>query len=223
MAFALRDGVSFCVASGRVIFLDVVADRYFCLRMEAERVFLSLVDEKPGTADAAELKRLVSKGLLIEANGASGLEPCKPVEPAGASFLEEPVIPASFWQIAAAFLELASANALLRRRGLSGAIAAVVAAKQRNRPSTDATAVAAVAATIATAFAQTGFIATTHDKCLPRSLAVMRRLARRGVRGTLVMGVKLAPFRAHCWVQYDSTLINDRIDNVHDFTPILVV
>ena len=39
----------------------------------------------------------------------------------------------------------------------------------------------------------------------------------------LVFAVMTRPFAAHCWVQLDETVLNDRLDHVRKFTPILVV
>jgi hypothetical protein len=42
-------------------------------------------------------------------------------------------------------------------------------------------------------------------------------------RADLVIGVKLAPFRAHAWVQWRDLLVNEQADVTRLFTPILVV
>jgi len=31
------------------------------------------------------------------------------------------------------------------------------------------------------------------------------------------------PFQAHCWVQFEDHVLNDHLDNVRNFTPILIV
>ena len=77
-------------------------------------------------------------------------------------------------------------------------------------------------AAVATAFQRTSLWMTSHNQCLPRSLALATCLVKRGHRATLIFGVKLRPFDAHCWVQCGSVVINDRIERVRDFTPILV-
>ena len=59
--------------------------------------------------------------------------------------------------------------------------------------------------------------------CLLDSLALLNFLARRGLFARLVMGVKLNPFAAHCWVQHQDIILNDAFDRAGAFTPILVV
>ncbi|GAD58270.1 hypothetical protein MBEBAB_0520 [Brevundimonas abyssalis TAR-001] len=39
----------------------------------------------------------------------------------------------------------------------------------------------------------------------------------------MVFGIKLVPFGAHCWVQAGETVLNDTVDNVSEYTPIMVV
>ena len=59
--------------------------------------------------------------------------------------------------------------------------------------------------------------------CLVDSLALMRFLGPLAVGTTLIFGVKLEPFAAHCWVQFDSLLLNDRSDYVERFVPVRTV
>lgn len=59
------------------------------------------------------------------------------------------------------------------------------------------------------------------DRCLMKSIALYRLLLRKGITAELVIGVRLAPFSAHCWVQKDGAVLNDRFERVRLFTPIV--
>ena len=59
--------------------------------------------------------------------------------------------------------------------------------------------------------------------CMFDSLALVHFLARYGVFPQWVFAVKLEPFAAHCWVQTGDLLLNDTIDNVRDYTPIMSI
>jgi hypothetical protein len=72
-------------------------------------------------------------------------------------------------------------------------------------------------------FLATRRLAPAAPRCLPDSLALLDHLARRGLGGELVFGVKLNPFSAHCWVQRGDLVLNDALDHVTLHTPILVV
>lgn len=73
------------------------------------------------------------------------------------------------------------------------------------------------------AFAHARLLRTAADRCLPRSLALALRLARHGCQANVVFGVRLAPFAAHCWVQAREEVLNDELEDVLRYTPILVV
>lgn len=57
--------------------------------------------------------------------------------------------------------------------------------------------------------------------CRYDSLALIEFLAHYGLHPTWVFGVKSQPFGAHCWVQSGSCVLNDSIDYVRRFTPIM--
>jgi hypothetical protein len=59
--------------------------------------------------------------------------------------------------------------------------------------------------------------------CLLDALALGTFLVSNGQRCSLVFGVRTRPFAAHCWLQNDATVMNDTIETVAAFTPIMVV
>ena len=59
--------------------------------------------------------------------------------------------------------------------------------------------------------------------CLFDSLALFDLLLRHGVRVDWVYGVQAEPFEAHCWLQAGDLVVNDTLDRVAPFTPIMVV
>jgi hypothetical protein len=61
------------------------------------------------------------------------------------------------------------------------------------------------------------------SNCLRDSIALLRFLIRRGVAAELVIGVKLYPFAAHCWVQQGPLILNDNLGGAAGFAPILVL
>lgn len=73
------------------------------------------------------------------------------------------------------------------------------------------------------AFEHAKLIRSAADRCLPRSIALALSLARRKLSAHLVIGVKLAPFAAHCWVQSGAEVLNDSLEEVQRYSPILVL
>lgn len=59
--------------------------------------------------------------------------------------------------------------------------------------------------------------------CLFDSLALIRFLWHYDLYPDWVFGVQGEPFCAHCWVQAESIVLNDHLDNVADYTPIMTV
>jgi hypothetical protein len=75
---------------------------------------------------------------------------------------------------------------------------------------------------VAAAFDRTGYFLGHADRCLVRSLAMFFMFRSLGVRVDLVIGVRSSPFLAHCWIQHEAMVLNDTVEHVRHFTPILV-
>lgn len=58
--------------------------------------------------------------------------------------------------------------------------------------------------------------------CLYRAYTLRRFLRAGGVDADWVFGVRTWPFSAHCWLQRDDLLLDDDLDRVGLYTPILV-
>lgn len=64
---------------------------------------------------------------------------------------------------------------------------------------------------------------TATDACLRDTLTLVRFLSSHRLHATCVVAVTTKPFRAHCWAQYGDVVLNDTLEHVQEFTPILVV
>jgi Transglutaminase-like superfamily len=62
---------------------------------------------------------------------------------------------------------------------------------------------------------------TTKDACLFDSLALVLFLRHFHVRAQYVIGVRTKPFRAHCWAQMGTRVLNATLEQASEFTPIL--
>ena len=219
MRYALREGLSFRRVEDRLLFLDLPADRYFCLSREAERAIARLCDEPAGDAsDEAGLERLASAGMLVESGEDRPPTPC-PTPPAATHSLVGVGPAPGATDIAAALRHLALARIELPVSDLARTLARVKRRTRRGAARPDAERIGRVAA----AFEACNALVSAHDRCLPRSLAITHRLIGVGARPQLVLGVKLGPFQAHAWVQCGDALINERVEVARLFTPILVL
>jgi len=223
MFFSLRDTLHHCTASGRTIVLDIEADRYFALPPGMDEAFRRAAGGEPCSPDDdGVLQPLLARGMLIEQTQAPDTDLSIRIMPASrdvvASVGQRPG-PSMLMQVAVAQCVLAWR---VRLRGLPALI--------RDIESRKPTAGADVAwrhddeyARINAAFEALGLIFRRSDRCLVRSLAFVWICLRRGFAPSLVFGVQASPFSAHCWVQQGETVLNDTVDNVRPFTPIMVV
>jgi hypothetical protein len=59
--------------------------------------------------------------------------------------------------------------------------------------------------------------------CLYRAFFLLNFLRREGLGAHWVFGVRTWPFGAHCWLQAGDLVLDDDLDRVRRYTPILVV
>ena len=62
-----------------------------------------------------------------------------------------------------------------------------------------------------------------QGQCLYRAYLLRAFLASRGRGSTWVFGVRTWPFSAHCWLQVGDVLLDDDLDRVALYTPIMAV
>lgn len=222
MPYALCRGVSYCRIGERLLFLDLASDRYLCLPPAIEACFIAL--SKGENADGAIMAYLRETRLIERANSPD-LGACPALAPPTSSLLDA-ALPETR-AILPAITRLALASASLKWRGFLAAVAGLAIRKDSKRGasplanSSDGDSL--VALRVAAAFDACDKLVGSRDKCLPRSLAAAHRMLDLGLPAHLVVGVRLNPFHAHAWVQWNDLLVNERIDATRAFTPILVV
>jgi hypothetical protein len=221
MPYQLCESVSFCWADRRAVFLDARRDRYFRLATPAEAIFRSLWEA--GGQAVPDVEQLLRQGL-VEATD----DVVRPFRPArarpptmslvdcdpGAEALRPLTLAEVSWR-------LARARVKLKRSALATTLSRLRDAKTRK--TTTAGMSRTSVADLARRFNAARRRAPFPPSCLPDALALLDFLARHEVFPDLVFGVRLDPFRAHCWVQAEETVLNDALDPAIAHTPILVV
>lgn len=220
MSFVLRKNLHWCLCQGRVVFLDVEADRYFCLTYAAQESFQRLA---AGDARAQERERLAgmaARGLLIQSPGSESLQAAAAIAPPTGDLLEEPYPKAPIRDVLkAAMAELRAAYGLRAKPLLEviGAIDRQVRGEQPRPTDLDAR-----VRRIVSASAAASLLLRATDRCLVRALALHAICRRQGILSSLVFGVRVNPFTAHCWVQLDETVLVGDFEQARLFTPIMV-
>lgn len=216
MLLYLRDGISWCMVSERLLFLDVAGDRYFCLDAQAEAAFKRLADG--AILEPWESAMLLDTGVVAP-SGHGTLAPCPPAPCPTGSLCDLSTAQAHGIDVLHAAMRLFAARVALRTLGLGGSLHQVAKHKARS----PARATRAAVERVATSSLRLADWIGSHDQCLPRSIATARHLTSIGAAPTLVIAVKLEPFKAHCWVQWGGLLVNERVEAVQAFTPIRIL
>lgn len=210
--------LSFCVLEGTVIVLDIEADRYFALGPErGEQILANLAGKE-------DLARPHVRGPALTGDpfaGAIYVDRQIP-KPATRNYSGKcqggPLARArERWSASCLYLAAMVIVKLFGfARSLRWAIHQGGKAETAVRPGLKREA-------IIDAHRWAGSVFPFKGACLPASLALARGLAAVGAPYTLVVGVKLGPFAAHCWIEDDGAVLNDDLETVRQFTPIRVV
>lgn len=220
MTYRLRNNVSFCICANRTIFLDLDAGRYFGLPQNWDRDFrLFLARSNQVDALPPVVHALLERGVLVY--DAAALIP-----------LASPSLPPAEWAIATegvrptiaaccrAVESQLTSTINLRATSLAAVVERIRTRRKGARPWDGKM---PIAEEIAASFERTNLLLRPADRCLARSIAFLSLCMRRGCFPNLVIGVRVNPFVAHCWVQHEGRVLNDMVERVRLFTPILVV
>jgi len=236
--YALAGHVFICLNDEHLVLLDLKEDRYWALEASQTAGLGALVSGWPVMPPAAmpaqdtlspetmaALEVLQSRGLL-----ADGIPPGKQATPVTATAPARELISEietspgprlGSWLTF--FAAAASAKFALRAWPFERVIQRVKERKQlvvRSPGSSDLNR----ARKLVEAFMRYRvFLFSSKDECLYDSLALLEFLARDDLYPDWVFGVQTRPFAAHCWVQQDDVVLNDTVEHVSGYTPIMVV
>lgn len=208
--------VAFCRYAGEPVFLDEARNRYFLLKPAERDLFVHAAGG--GTLTPVELERLVERGV-VQADSERG-EPLHETEaePAAASVVEDcgpDAMPASTRAVAASLARMVWRK---RTKSFRALLDDMRSLKRPGYPlDLDR------ACSLAKGFNRARANVPVKPVCLPDSMALMSFLARHRVGANLVIGVRLNPFGAHCWVQAGDLLLNETTDMAARYQPIRVI
>jgi hypothetical protein len=222
LPYALRDDLSFCRIDGHLVFLDIRDDRYFRLPDSLERSFEAYID---GYA-YSDIDGLLSRDILIPTDEEIPIMMTTSQHPAR-SILEEPVLAdVRFQSVLDASWSVFSLRRQLRSKPLRSVLSDLKAFRQQQQPaqmSLRDDGAEELLSRISTEFRLARAYVPVENVCLLDSLAMVRYLARRKLRASIVFGVTSHPFSAHCWVQVEDLVLNDTVGHARAHMPILVV
>lgn len=222
----LARDVHVCVTDENAIFLDLRHDKYVGLDAVQTRILRRLLSDEPevGADTKALVAHLIEQKLLTQdERSGRALRLTEMAAPTGGlvGFEYDPPCEVRWHHVltfAAAYLEV---TASLRFRSLAATVATACrrrkAAKLRGKPLD----VRHVHGLVLAFRRLRPLFYRGRERCLLDSLVLTSFLAKYRVFPHLVIGVMLGPFGGHCWVQYENLVLNDRLEKVTKFTPIL--
>jgi hypothetical protein len=234
--YALRDHVFITIDEEHVVVLDLRRDRYFALPASRTARLADIVpgwpvrgstnDASDGGINAAE--SLCRRGFLtkspLEGKDATPIQVRAPTSEALANGGEEQRQRSSIQPRTLVAFLIASLIARLSLRILS--FERVVRRAQRRR-GTRAQAVAVTphrAQELVDVYRRLRiYLFAVRNECLYDSLCLFEFLALHGVLADWVFGVRARPFAAHCWIQCGDMVLNDTVEHVASYKPIMSV
>lgn len=222
MCLYMRPDVLWCEANHRIALMDLNAQRYFTLAPDAEAAFRRLVT---GTTqqigDEALLAPVLAKDITNPSLADFDLTPASNFPQVSGSAIDGPGHPAVL-PTASALLHRLATTHQLRRTHFQDMVRRLYAQKQSGRHRMPTKPMLDLSDAVAS-FLMTSKLVKTHNRCLEHSIAMFRFLASQGYFPNVVIGVKLTPWAAHAWVQDGEVVLNDTVDRVRPYTPILVI
>ena len=223
MPYAMPASVTFCLTGGAAVFLDTCRNRYFRLGPRLDADFQALAEAGP-SADL-DMGSLVRLGVLQPAaDGHGRLNRADAPAPLRSLVEEDLAAPRLGARLAP---RVGFAVAVTQARLTSSSLACLVA---RHRALRQEAAVGGARPangadlyTLSASFNRLRRLVPIDTVCLLDSFALLRFLAGQGHFPQLIMGVRLNPFAAHCWVQQDDMVLNDAVERASTYTPILAV
>jgi hypothetical protein len=233
--YALGQHVFLCVCGRDLVLLDLARDLYLAIEAPGTvgldtRVrgwpVVSRADAHAAAPNPCEsiLAGLLQRGLLTrDAAGGKDAAPLELIAPSeeitADMFGERPRIRATE---AAAFIAACVTGHLLRKRR---SIEHIVERTKRRR---DRVALVANGLDLDTARrlmavfgSMRSMFLSTRELCLLESIVLLELLARYRLFPRWVFGVRTRPFAAHCWLQQGHVVLNDTIERVSRYTPIM--
>jgi len=222
MRYFLSPSIQWCFVNERCVILDVDKDRYLQVSARDFASILSYLpsdrydphtpspDVLPATLRAAADELLAASVLTL--SPPSTPRQHSPPTPRPTEFRPTPPTSTSLFRVMAALPEFAlacaTADYCLRYLSLKRITMRIIERKRTHSNPTP-TLLREQAIALAHCYRRLRPFYPRNYLCLFDSLALLEFLAIWGIYPSLVFGVIVDPFLAHCWVQYDNAVLCD--------------
>lgn len=217
-AWRLTPHAHAAVCGDDLVVLDVQRDSYFCLPQAGRGLELALGDRRLRGMDPDLAGDLAAAGL-VEADG-SDLPRQVDWAPPTTDLLSRALPTPRASEIVGLTASLASMTINYRRRSF----ARLLARARERRACVDLEAAdPEIGMRAALAFRTLLPWSPVQGACLFQAFLLLDYLRQRGQSADWVFGVRTWPFSAHCWLQSGAAVLNDTVDRVRAYQPILIV
>lgn len=213
----LAPDVHLAIVDDDLVFLDAARDEYLCVPRRHKPAVMAAMIGTPSPSDL--LDALSEEDLLVESSAGAAWEGPMPTTAETDLGISEGSI-----RVRLVDLLILGLAAVRTWHDIRRGRPAHWFARQRARgirPCRSAS-VSEVHG-IARMTAQLRPLVPRSGRCLVRSLLLLHMLDLRGARANWIFGVRTHPFDAHCWVEYDGVVLNDTLEHVRWYTPIVLV
>lgn len=245
----LAEDVFLCLSESRLVFLDLKRDEYSCLNQKDTQTAIQLfgglsgsntvpqeqeveVEQARERANASRVIQTLTDAQLLAKGESKGKKatPVRVQTPTESILLDgrlaKPTVRPGHW--AAFFRASLVASLKLRWYSMQRTVRSVENRKLRasgtkRRVERLQTAEQNLLRDLVTVFHHLRPYYGRKYLCLYDSLALVEFLAHYYIYPQWVFGVTAEPFNAHCWVQEDECVLNDSVERVCCYTPIMEV
>lgn len=219
--YQLAPDVHVARVDGDLVFLDAAKDQYLCVARHDSDAVMAALDGAMSPAHGSDLlAALVDEHLLVPSNRLAP-SPVPVVETARDDLDRAVFVAVGFGDMGR--LMLAALRTLIDlRRGTPARWFAPGRSRHRKagRGDSDTT---QLILTCARRFDRMRPFLPRSSRCLIRSMLLLHLLRLHGADARWVFGARTHPFEAHCWLESDGIVLNDTLEHVRWFTPILAI
>ncbi|MBO9378360.1 lasso peptide biosynthesis B2 protein [Sphingomonas histidinilytica] len=207
--------VHLAIVDGDLVFLDAARDEYLCVPRRHKSAVMAAMTGTPSPSDL--LDALSEEGLLVESPAGTAWAGPMPTTAGTDLGISEGSI-----RVRLVDLLVLGLAAIRTWRDIRLGRPARWFARQRARgirprrsaPVSEVHGIARMTARLRPLVPRSG-------RCLVRSLLLLHMLELRGAHAKWIFGVRTHPFDAHCWVEHDGVVLNDTLEHVRWYTPIV--
>ena len=217
MLAILRPGRAYCLTGEQAVFLDLAADRYFALSPQKTAALSACLNEDRSQDLDPAMRYFLDEGILVpqsaeraEADLPDIMLPARDAPPWRPRSIRPGSVARAMAVLLASRLKQKFRPATLFADGLDS----------RWSKAKSGHACGADIHDLIEAMARAERLLPVKLNCVSRTRALKHFLKGQGIDSDMIVGVRLHPFSAHCWLQVGDMVLNDTLEGIAPYTVI---